>query len=52
MMVLPECYMIEEERMDSERQKPGSQEFYPISPSEFGLHLWSNAIYLIALLLS
>uniref|UniRef100_A0A0N5AQ64 Phosphorylase b kinase regulatory subunit n=1 Tax=Syphacia muris TaxID=451379 RepID=A0A0N5AQ64_9BILA len=51
MMVLPECYMIEEEKMDDERQKPGSQEFYPFTPAEFGLHLWSNAVYLIALLL-
>lgn len=51
MMVLPECYMIEEDRMADERQKPGSQEFYPFTPSEYGLHLWSNAVYLIALLL-
>ncbi|KAL3981501.1 Glycosyl hydrolases 15 family protein [Acanthocheilonema viteae] len=50
-LVMPEYYAIEEEHMDAERMKPNSQEFYPASPNEFGHHLWSNAVYLIALLL-
>lgn len=49
---MPECYIINEEHMDAERMKPNSQDFYPASLSEFGHHLWSNAVYLIALLLS
>lgn len=51
-LVMPECYIIDEEHMDAERMKPNSQDFYPASPYEFGHHLWSNAVYLIALLLS
>lgn len=51
-LVMPECYVLDEERMQAEREKPNSQDFYPASPLEFGHHLWSNAVYLIALLLS
>uniref|UniRef100_A0A9J2P4L3 Phosphorylase b kinase regulatory subunit n=1 Tax=Ascaris lumbricoides TaxID=6252 RepID=A0A9J2P4L3_ASCLU len=50
-LVLPECYIIEEENMVEEREKPNSQEFYAASPNEFGHHLWSNAVYIVALLL-
>ncbi|VDO35145.1 unnamed protein product [Onchocerca flexuosa] len=50
-LVMPECYIIDEEHMHDERMNPNSQEFYPASPYEFGHHLWSNAVYLIALLL-
>ncbi|CAG9539143.1 unnamed protein product [Cercopithifilaria johnstoni] len=50
-LILPECYIIDKEDMDAERMKPNSQDFYPASSSEFGHHLWSNAVYLIALLL-
>lgn len=50
-LVMPECYIIDKEHMDAERMKPNSQDFYPASQSEFGHHLWSNAVYLIALLL-
>ncbi|MFH4977840.1 hypothetical protein AB6A40_004549 [Gnathostoma spinigerum] len=46
--VLPECYVLEEDRMQEERNKPNSQDFYPASPLEFGNHLWTNAVYLIA----
>lgn len=38
--------------MVEEREKPNSQEFYAASPNEFGHHLWSNAVYIVALLLS
>uniref|UniRef100_A0AAF5RVW4 Phosphorylase b kinase regulatory subunit n=2 Tax=Wuchereria bancrofti TaxID=6293 RepID=A0AAF5RVW4_WUCBA len=50
-LIMPECYIINEEHMDAERMKPNSQDFYPANPYEFGHHLWSNAVYLIALLL-
>ncbi|MCP9266171.1 Phosphorylase b kinase regulatory subunit beta [Dirofilaria immitis] len=50
-LVMPECYIIDEEHMYDERMEPNSQDFYPASPCEFGHHLWSNAVYLIALLL-
>ncbi|VDM37266.1 unnamed protein product [Toxocara canis] len=50
-LVMPECYIIEEEFMAEERDKPNSQDFYAASPNEFGHHLWSNAVYIIALLL-
>ncbi|VDK55544.1 unnamed protein product [Anisakis simplex] len=50
-LVVPECYIIEEENMFDEREKPNSQEFYAASPNEFGHHLWSNAVYIVALLL-
>ncbi|VDK83214.1 unnamed protein product [Litomosoides sigmodontis] len=50
-LVMPECYIIDKEHMDAERMKPNSQDFYPASQKEFGHHLWSNAVYLIALLL-
>ncbi|KAK6109710.1 Glycosyl hydrolases 15 family protein [Brugia pahangi] len=50
-LIMPECYIINEEHMDAERMKPNSQNFYPANPCEFGHHLWSNAVYLIALLL-
>lgn len=48
---MPECYCIEREHMAEEKEAPNSQEFYPVSPSEFGVHLWSNSLYAIALLL-
>uniref|UniRef100_A0A1I7VHF3 Phosphorylase b kinase regulatory subunit n=1 Tax=Loa loa TaxID=7209 RepID=A0A1I7VHF3_LOALO len=50
-LVMPECYYINEEDMDAERMEPNSQDFYPVSQCKFGHHLWSNAVYLIALLL-
>uniref|UniRef100_A0A915PP76 Phosphorylase b kinase regulatory subunit n=1 Tax=Setaria digitata TaxID=48799 RepID=A0A915PP76_9BILA len=50
-LVMPECYIIDEEHMNAEKENPNSQDFYPASPCEFGHHLWSNAVYLIALLL-
>jgi hypothetical protein len=51
-MVCPECYVLEDERMSLERDHPETQVFFPIDPSESsGHHLWSNAIYIIALLL-
>ena len=50
-MVCPECYCIDEEHMEEERGASNSQDFYAINPIEFGHHLWSNAIYLITLLL-
>lgn len=49
--VIPECYCIESDNMESERESPNSQDFYAVNPSEFGVHLWSNALYVIALLL-
>ncbi|VDM53551.1 unnamed protein product [Angiostrongylus costaricensis] len=50
-MVVPECYCIDECDMDRERTTPNSTEFYPINPQEFGHHLWSNAVYIILLLI-
>ena len=50
-MVVPECYCIDEDHMEDERANPNSQDFYAINPIEFGHHLWSNAVYLITLLL-
>uniref|UniRef100_A0A0N4Z8A4 Phosphorylase b kinase regulatory subunit n=1 Tax=Parastrongyloides trichosuri TaxID=131310 RepID=A0A0N4Z8A4_PARTI len=47
-MILPECYYLEEDLYNEERKNPGSQDYYPISPVEFGHHLWSNSVYLIA----
>jgi hypothetical protein len=49
--VVPECYCIEAEHMQEEQESPNSQDFYAVNPSEFGVHLWSNALYVIALLL-
>uniref|UniRef100_A0AC34QWD7 Phosphorylase b kinase regulatory subunit n=1 Tax=Panagrolaimus sp. JU765 TaxID=591449 RepID=A0AC34QWD7_9BILA len=51
LMVVPECYCLDEEHMEDERLNPNSQDFYAINPIEFGHHLWSNAVYLITLLL-
>jgi len=51
LMVVPECYCIDEDHMEDERNNPNSQDFYAINPIEFGHHLWSNAVYLITLLL-
>lgn len=50
-MVVPECYCVDECYMDRERANPNSTELYPINPQEFGHHLWSNAIYIILLLI-
>uniref|UniRef100_A0A0N5A3W4 Phosphorylase b kinase regulatory subunit n=1 Tax=Parastrongyloides trichosuri TaxID=131310 RepID=A0A0N5A3W4_PARTI len=47
-MILPECYYLEEDLYNDEKENPGSQDYYPISPIEFGHHLWSNSVYLIA----
>ncbi|KAI6236314.1 Phosphorylase b kinase regulatory subunit [Aphelenchoides besseyi] len=49
--VVPECYCIEEDHMDAERESPNSQDFYAVNPAEFGVHLWSNALYVIAILI-
>ncbi|KAI6175597.1 Phosphorylase b kinase regulatory subunit [Aphelenchoides bicaudatus] len=49
--VVPECYCIEMDHMQEEQESPNSQDFYAINPSEFGVHLWSNSLYVIALLL-
>uniref|UniRef100_A0A7E4ZX26 Phosphorylase b kinase regulatory subunit n=1 Tax=Panagrellus redivivus TaxID=6233 RepID=A0A7E4ZX26_PANRE len=51
LMTCPECYCIDEECMDRERASPNSQEFYAVNPIEFGHHLFSNAVYLVALLM-
>uniref|UniRef100_A0AC35U6Q3 Phosphorylase b kinase regulatory subunit n=1 Tax=Rhabditophanes sp. KR3021 TaxID=114890 RepID=A0AC35U6Q3_9BILA len=50
-MVLPECYVLDEDLFEKEKAHPNSQEFYPINPQEFGHHLWTNSIYLIALMI-
>ncbi|VDM97152.1 unnamed protein product, partial [Thelazia callipaeda] len=50
-LVTPECYFIDEEHMGAEKEKPNSQDFHPVNTWESGHHLWSSAIYLIALLL-
>jgi hypothetical protein len=49
--VVPECYCIEMDHMQEEQESPNSQDFYAVNPSEFGVHLWSNSLYVIALLL-
>ncbi|CAD5219602.1 unnamed protein product [Bursaphelenchus okinawaensis] len=49
-LIVPECYCLEEDHIDEERETPNSQDFYAVNPSEFGIHLWSNALYVIALL--
>uniref|UniRef100_A0A915E5Y7 Phosphorylase b kinase regulatory subunit n=1 Tax=Ditylenchus dipsaci TaxID=166011 RepID=A0A915E5Y7_9BILA len=51
LLVLPECYCIDEDHMKIERELPNTQDFYALNPLEFGHHLWSNAIYIIALLI-
>uniref|UniRef100_A0AC35G3F3 Phosphorylase b kinase regulatory subunit n=1 Tax=Panagrolaimus sp. PS1159 TaxID=55785 RepID=A0AC35G3F3_9BILA len=51
LMVCPECYCVDEEHMEDERAAPNGQDFYAVNPIEFGHHLWSNAIYLITLLI-
>ncbi|KAI1726356.1 glycosyl hydrolases family 15 domain-containing protein [Ditylenchus destructor] len=51
MLVPPECYCIDEEHMKLERDLPNTQDFYALNPIEFGQHLWSNAIYIISLLI-
>lgn len=50
-LVPPECYYIEETRMKMERESPNSQDLFPLNPIEMGQHLWSNAIYIITLLI-
>lgn len=37
--------------MREERESPNTQDFYAVNPIEYGQHLWSNAVYVIALLL-
>ncbi|KAI6223548.1 Phosphorylase b kinase regulatory subunit [Aphelenchoides fujianensis] len=49
--VVPECYCIEEDHMAEERENPNSQDYYAVNPQEYGVHLWSNALYVIALLI-
>ncbi|KAK6052039.1 phosphorylase kinase alpha/beta, partial [Cooperia oncophora] len=49
-MVVPECYCVDECYMDRERAMPNSTDLYPVNPREFGHHLWSNAVYIILLL--
>ncbi|CAD5226819.1 unnamed protein product [Bursaphelenchus xylophilus] len=49
-LIVPECYCLEEDHIEEERETPNSQDFYAVNPSEFGIHLWSNALYVIALL--
>ncbi|GMT25027.1 hypothetical protein PFISCL1PPCAC_16324 [Pristionchus fissidentatus] len=48
--ILPECYYVDEVNAEEEK-KHGGTELSPVSPSEFGHHLWSNAVYIILLLL-
>lgn len=48
--MVPECFCLEEEHFEEERNSPNSQDFYAVNPAEFGIHLWSNALYVIALL--
>ncbi len=50
-MVVPECYCIDEDYIDAEREAPNTQDFFPISPLDCGHHLISNAIYVVALVL-
>ncbi|CAJ0601597.1 unnamed protein product [Cylicocyclus nassatus] len=50
-LIVPECYCVEECYMERERSKPNSTDLYPVSPQEFGHHLWSNSIYVILLLI-
>uniref|UniRef100_A0A7I4YMH8 Phosphorylase b kinase regulatory subunit n=3 Tax=Haemonchus contortus TaxID=6289 RepID=A0A7I4YMH8_HAECO len=49
-MVVPECYCVDECYMDRERANPNSTDLYPVNPQEFGHHLWSNAVYIVLLL--
>ncbi|TMS39891.1 hypothetical protein L596_006347 [Steinernema carpocapsae] len=49
--VVPECYCVDEDHMDTERKSPNTQDYYAVNPMEFGHHLWSSAVYLIAFLL-
>lgn len=51
-LIVPECYCVDECYMDRERAKPNSTDLYPVSPQEFGHHLWSNSVYIILLLIS
>ncbi|KHJ78150.1 hypothetical protein OESDEN_22230, partial [Oesophagostomum dentatum] len=50
-LIVPECYCVEECYMERERTKPNSTDLYPVSPQEFGHHLWSNSVYIILLLI-
>ncbi|KJH52739.1 phosphorylase kinase alpha/beta [Dictyocaulus viviparus] len=50
-VVVPECYCVDECYMDRERSNPNSTELYAINSQESGHHLWSNAIYIILLLI-
>ncbi|CAJ0936519.1 unnamed protein product, partial [Mesorhabditis belari] len=49
--LLPECYVVDELSYRQEKATPNSTELYPQNPQEFGHHVWSNSIYVIALLL-
>ncbi|CAJ0584948.1 unnamed protein product, partial [Mesorhabditis spiculigera] len=49
--ILPECYVVDELNYQQERRQPNSTDLYPQNPSEFGHHLWTNSLYIIALLL-
>ncbi|KAK6021919.1 hypothetical protein OSTOST_12398, partial [Ostertagia ostertagi] len=49
-MLVPECYCVDECYMERERAVPNSTDLYPVNPREFGHHLWSNAVYIILLL--
>lgn len=49
--ILPECYVVDECYYRDELKKPNSTDLYPINPQEFGHHLWSNAIYIVAILM-
>ncbi|KAK0399096.1 hypothetical protein QR680_002897 [Steinernema hermaphroditum] len=49
--LVPECYCVDEDHIDAEKRCPNSQDYFAVNPMEFGHHLWSNAVYLIAYLL-
>ncbi|VDN59284.1 unnamed protein product [Dracunculus medinensis] len=50
-LIVPECYVLEEDCINAERANPNSQEFFPVNADLTGHHLWSNAIYIIAVLI-
>ncbi|CAI4231872.1 unnamed protein product [Auanema sp. JU1783] len=50
-MLVPLCYCVEENMINKERDQPNSTDMYPVSPNEFGHHLWSNSVYIIMLLI-
>uniref|UniRef100_A0A1I7YF00 Phosphorylase b kinase regulatory subunit n=1 Tax=Steinernema glaseri TaxID=37863 RepID=A0A1I7YF00_9BILA len=49
--LVPECYCVDEDHIEAEKRSPNSQDYFAVNPMEFGHHLWSNAVYLIAYLL-